>query len=181
MLNFRDTVAYPVLEQIGATADCERLCAIVQDPQVKIRSGRQSPDTTTFGDLAVLITEQYYDQTGDPDIALDLLDIFFEFFDVPDASHNPQSVRDFQNMQYDTFYHFGEMCLATDFDKRFDKTIADEQSVYEYYHELRAEFHYNFMMMAPELYTKQKAMENYEALVRRFVYPLSLLQLFPCY
>ena len=128
---FCNTLIAPSLKGSADPEQYEKLLALLQDPSVNIRTGRKSPDTTTFGDFAVLLAEPTHPQEASDDLIATYFtacELFFACFEPHVKDSMPQSVRDFMDMPFDTFFHFAELCST--FPKTLPKACTKRREAY---------------------------------------------------
>lgn len=173
---FCDTLIASTLKGDRDSKRNEKLLSLLQDPDIKIRTGRKSPDATTFGDFAVLISDPAEPQEEDSDQAYDAMvkyfttcELFFACFEQNAKDSMPQSVRDFMDMPFDTFFRFAELCgtlpmACTKLSKAYNtkgKTVA------ELYREM-------------EDAALNSGKTDIVSMILLFACPLAMIQLFPC-
>lgn len=82
---------------------------LLNNPNVKIRSYRQDPNTVTIGDLAVLISELNLNTNGA--IATQAAEIYFTCFAACESTcKDGRFVFEFENLEYNDYLSFAEKC-----------------------------------------------------------------------
>lgn len=173
---FRDTLVAPTLEGLAAIKQYKNLLSLLKRPDIQIRTGRKSPDTTTFGDIAVLLANSLGGGFGHSPESLfeyfDALEIFFACFGDENEDSKPQSVCDFMHMPFDAFYHFAELCgtLPKACTEAYTANNTGGKSVTELFSEVCKGIESDKISFLSQL----------AGLVALFAYPMAMFQLFPC-
>ena len=107
---FYKTPVSPVLEKIGAGDTHKKMCEFLSDSDIKTRTCRQSPESITFGDLAVLIAR--LDLNSANDIAKQAIDVYFACFETGNALNceDLKSIRDFLYLSCSNYLNYIEKC-----------------------------------------------------------------------
>lgn len=174
VMDFLDTLIAPTLKEIVTEEKYEKLLSLLQDPSIKIRTGRKSPDTTTFGDFAVLLTESEGKESEPLAESLEtyfnIFELYFACFGNSTKDSLPQSVRDFLYMPFDAFFHFAEPCNV------LPKACREAHAAYD---TIGKSVEALFGEVFAEVLKGNKMQLN--NLIHLFAYPLAMIQLFPSY